>query len=509
MADGDPASQSAGEGRRVAGNAAITAALQVASMAVGAVFALLILRQFGKSPRTDGLLAAYGVYGLVLVVAGTLRTTIVAPLTQSGRPLERVNDFLGAAGVIVAGTALPFVLLASPVASLLTGDLGSAAQDAATTALICFWAAAAGQLVVAVAAAALAVRAEFALPGAAYVVAGLTSIVVLLVLGDAMGTDAAALGVAGGGLLAAVLLLVRLRNVGWRPHRLFRRRVTLRSAALMLTGAVGVVGWQACYVITLGFAARLGPGAVTLYTYAFFAAGMLIGATGGSASIVMAAPIAEDWDGDPAWLRPPTLDVLRAGLTIIVPVLGAAALIGDNVLELLLGADLTRSDEVTIITCLMILAPVITAHLAGSVSTLAAFAKRRYGALALIAIAAVAVHVGLSAIALRAGDTLEWLTAATVGTTLFLLVGTVWLVQRHETPRTLAMIAAEALRYAITGAIAFGPLGALTAQIGGGAQLGAFIAGLAIFAGLLRLQPLRWDVARRMAEPFTARLRAA
>jgi hypothetical protein len=508
MPDGDPASQGAGEGRRVAGSAAITAALQVASMAVGAIFALLILRQFGKSPQTDGLLAAYGVYGLVLVVAGTLRTTIVAPLTQSGRPLERVNDFLGAATLVVAGTALPFVLLASPVASLLTGDLGSEAQDAATTALICFWAAAAGQLIVAVAAAALAVRAEFALPGAAYVVAGLTSIAVLLTAGDALGTDAAALGVAGGGVLAAALLLVRLRRVGWRPRALFRRGTTLRSAALMLTGAVGVVGWQACYVITLAFAARLGPGEVTLYTYAFFAAGMLIGATGGSASIVMAAPIAEDWDGEPAWLRPPTLDVLRAGLTIIVPVLGGAALIGDDVLELLLGADLTRADEVTIVTCLMILAPVITAHLAGSVSTLAAFAHRRYGALALIAIAAVAVHVGLSAIALT-GDTLEWLTAATVGTTLFLLTGTVWLVQRHETPRTLAVIAAEALRYAVTGALAFGPLGALAADTGGGAQLAAFVAGLAIFAGLLRLQPLRWDVARRMAEPFTARLGAA
>src|SRR3954447_3096388 len=130
------APEGAGEGRRVAGSAAVTAALQLTSMAVGAVFALLILRQFGKSPETDGLLAAYGVYGLVLVVAGTLRTTIVAPLAQDGDPLERVNDFLGAAAIIVAGTALPFVALASPVASLLTGDLGSRAQDAATTALI-------------------------------------------------------------------------------------------------------------------------------------------------------------------------------------------------------------------------------------------------------------------------------------------------------------------------------------------------------------------------------------
>jgi uncharacterized membrane protein YgaE (UPF0421/DUF939 family) len=66
--------------RGMAANAAITALSQVASMALGAVIALVILLRFGKDAETDGLFAAYGVYGVLVVVAQSFRTTIVARL---------------------------------------------------------------------------------------------------------------------------------------------------------------------------------------------------------------------------------------------------------------------------------------------------------------------------------------------------------------------------------------------------------------------------------------------
>ena len=54
---------------RVAGSAFVTAAAQVVSMALGAALAVVVVLEFGKNARTDGLFAAYGVYGFVLLVA--------------------------------------------------------------------------------------------------------------------------------------------------------------------------------------------------------------------------------------------------------------------------------------------------------------------------------------------------------------------------------------------------------------------------------------------------------
>ena len=55
--------------RGMASNAAITALTQIASMGLGAAIAVVILLRFGKDADTDGLFAAYGVYGVMVVIA--------------------------------------------------------------------------------------------------------------------------------------------------------------------------------------------------------------------------------------------------------------------------------------------------------------------------------------------------------------------------------------------------------------------------------------------------------
>ena len=86
----------AGRERRIAGNALATAGLQVATMALGAVLAIFIVLKFGKNARTDGLFAAYGVYGFILLLAQSMRVTIVARLVEGPSVFAAVDRFLGA-----------------------------------------------------------------------------------------------------------------------------------------------------------------------------------------------------------------------------------------------------------------------------------------------------------------------------------------------------------------------------------------------------------------------------
>ena len=119
--------------RGMAANAAITALSQVASMALGAVIALVILVRFGKDAETDGLFAAYGVYGVLVVVAQSFRTTIVARLAEGESLFAALDRYLGAVAVLFVAAAIPLLVLAEPLARLLTADLGSSARDAAST----------------------------------------------------------------------------------------------------------------------------------------------------------------------------------------------------------------------------------------------------------------------------------------------------------------------------------------------------------------------------------------
>ena len=43
----------------------------------------MIVLKFGKNARTDGLFAAYGVYGVLSLIAQSLRITVVARLLEA------------------------------------------------------------------------------------------------------------------------------------------------------------------------------------------------------------------------------------------------------------------------------------------------------------------------------------------------------------------------------------------------------------------------------------------
>jgi peptidoglycan biosynthesis protein MviN/MurJ (putative lipid II flippase) len=490
---------------RVAGSALVTSLTTIAAMALGGVLAIVVLLVFGKGARTDGFFAAYGVYAVIIALAQSLRASAVARLVQ-GSLFDNLDRLLGASLLILLGSGVVLVGLGDPLAELLTGEDGGAIHDAARTALAVLWVAGALHVVAALGAAALGALDEFALPGIAYVAGGLIAIAFVLALHDPLGIDVVSLGLVCGALTTAGLMAVRLRQRGWRPRWSGLRAAprALGVMALVLAGSVGSIALQLTYVVTLAFAARIGEGAVTLYSYSFFASALLMGAVVGPAAIVLAAPVARTWDRRPRSLDPHLLAVFRAGLVLIVPVTAAAVLIGDEIVELFLGSELSAADADVVVRTFLALFGMVVATLAVPVPGLAAFAASRYLAVGSVAVAGIAVHLGLTAAMASAFDTLESLAAAASASAVAMLAMTLAIVYGRELWRPLGALVVELARVAAVAAVAFGPPGLAAAALGGpGWDVAAALVGSVAFLLLLRASlPRNWELVLRIAEPL-------
>lgn len=500
-------------GRRVARSAAVTGLAQLATMAIGAVLAIVILLELGKNDRTDGLLAAYGVYSVVVLFSQSFRTTVVARLLEGEGSLFAAYDaFLGAVLVLFLAAGLVFITLGDPLATALTGDLGAAAHDTARTALAILWPAAGAQLVAALTAGALGVRDDFAIPGLAYVAGGALSVVLVLVLSGPLEHTAVSLGVMCGSLLTCVLMLARFAHIGYRPNlgTLRPRLATLRRMALMLGGAVAHLTIQLTYVISLAFAARIGPGSVTLYSYAFFATSIVIGTTTGSLSMVLAAPIADTWDHRPRSLDPHLAAVMRAGLMVMLPALGLCVLLGAPMVSLVLGSSLNADDATTIVAIVLALSGTMLASTIEPVPMLAAFAASRYARVAALVLIGGAAQIAIAFGALALERVVLLGVAASVGALVytFLLLLTTY---RGDVGDPLGIAARELLALLVPAAAAFVPAALAADALGGGWWgLPAAVLALVAFGLFVRARrPQHWSLLQRLAAPATTSRRPA
>lgn len=491
--------------RGMASNAAITAVTQIASMGLGAAIAVVILLRFGKDADTDGLFAAYGVYGVMVVIAQSFRTTIVARLVEGRSLFAALDRHLGAVAVVFLAAAVPLVALASPLAHLLVGKLGSTAVHAARTALLILWFAAGAQLASALLAAALAVRDEFALPGAAYVAGGLVSIVALLTLAPLLGIQAVSLALCLGGTTTATLMLGRLFRLGYRPSlaELMPDRGAVARAALLIWAAMGAIGAQVAFVVTIGFAARVGEGSPTLYTYANFLFFLVLAAIAGSMTIVLAPRMAETWDGRPESLREPMVEVFRAGLVMTAPVIGVVAVAG----QAAAGLALDGHDARQVVDVFLVLSGGMVPAIAAPVVLLAMYTSGRYGALAGVAVLGVVLQFGLceavlhyhSIVALAAAALLNGLVGGAV--LLLLVIG-------RRTGAMVGVLGRELVLVLAVAALAFVPAAVLGELGGRVVQPFAALLGLGFFLLLgPRVLPRHWELAQRVLAPLSERLR--
>jgi peptidoglycan biosynthesis protein MviN/MurJ (putative lipid II flippase) len=265
-----------------------------------------------------------------------------------------------------------------------------------------------------------------------------------------------------------------------------------------MLGSLSAVIGQAGYAVSLAFAARLGEGAVTFYSYAFFAAMMVMGATAIPAGTVLVAPLSESWQQKTELLERPMIEVIRAGLTLMAPLPALAIVIGPEAASFILGETISVGDGREIVVLTLALGGMTIASLLGAVPLIAAFSARRYGAIARASLISMVVHVIASAVGVALDD-LTIIALATSTSALAYLISVLISVYGREAWSILRRMAREVAHVGAASAVSFAPAFALAAtDAKPGVSVLGWVLGCVALAIVLRTRlPDHWELLLR------------
>ena len=468
-------------GRSAVRSGAFTGLSYVALSLAAAVAGAFLAHKFGRDERTDGFLAAYGVYLVLVLGAQAFRMVVVPDLTRAeveGRLGEEFRAYV----IAFLAVALPAtaITVAFPGfwGELITGRLPHESADVAADALPWLIAAAFAQLLASLAASALAARDSYLPAAAGFALGGIGGLVLFVLAADAHGLVSLAWGLAlNGGIaigLPAVVLVWRGGRLRWQggvPLRLGFRLWRL------LYGAAVPLAIQGLYVIALRFAAGTGEGNVTSLSYAYLLAGTFVSATAFSLSLISAAPLTRRGvDAESAAEH--VVHSAWVSLALVGAAAGLVALVGGRVVTAVLGDAYSGQVGDELGRLVVYLSPWMVANAAFSITYPLLFVMHRTRMLIPVAVAGVLLDIPMSI----AGRTLWGLTGVTVAlglSTLLLVLG----LMASLAPRMLALTFVGLGRLSVL-------VGAATALAFGGASLilsavPAAAAGLALYALLL------------------------
>jgi putative peptidoglycan lipid II flippase len=464
------------------------AATSVSSLTVSGAAAIAgayLAHKFGRDAETDGFLAAYSVYFVIVLTAQASRLVIVPDLTRAaleGRlPAEFVSFASALLTIAIPATVLT-VVLAGPIGDVLTGRLPAESASIASQAIVWLVPAAFAQMLAALASSALAAGDSYVVAAAGYASGAIAGLVVFVALADSHGMIALAWGLALNGAIAAGLPLAALARSG-RLHgeRGGGAAVRVRLRKLFYAALIPLA-LQGMYVVALRGASGLGEGNQTTLTYAYLFGSMLVAATATALALVSSAPLtrrALDADGA-------SEHVLHASWLCLV-LIGAAggvfALVGGRVVGFVLGSAYSGRVGTDLGHLVIYLSPWVVASVAFWVTFPLLFVLETPRRLLPLAVVALAVDVGLS-FALRATFDLVGLVLA-LGASVFLVVGALMaFVSTRMLELTMKGLARVAL---LVGAITVASFGVGELVLDGFA---AAVVGLALYvASLAVLRP--------------------
>src|SRR2546430_2679869 len=194
----------------------LTGLAQVVLAFAAAGAGALLAQKFGRTAETDGFLAAYGVYLLLVLAAQAFRMVVVPDLTRAaaeGRLGAESRAYALSFLALAVPVSVVVALLSHPLGDLITGSLPHPAANVAGRALAVLVPAAFGQLLAALAASALAALNSYGTAAAGFALGGLAGLAVFAALADKYGIVALAWGLAvNAGVALAIPLVALLRN---------------------------------------------------------------------------------------------------------------------------------------------------------------------------------------------------------------------------------------------------------------------------------------------------------
>jgi peptidoglycan biosynthesis protein MviN/MurJ (putative lipid II flippase) len=446
---------------------------------LAAVVGVVIAREFGRGADTDGFFAAYGLFVVIVIVATGFRIVALPSLARAHGEQRLAAETLGWA-VSLAALALPAVLLAllasGWVAGLLTGNLPDAARDTAASVLPWMVPAAILQLYAALAASALAALDDYGTAAVGFVVGSVSGLALILLRVDADGIVAVAWGMFLNGALALLVPVVALAARG-RPRLGAPGRAGERLLELW-RGVAFALSLQALYLVCLRFAAELGVGAVTSFSYAYLIGAALVAVTASSLSLVSSVPLTRLGIEERGRAAQHVVNTSWLALAVVAGAAGVFAVAGEAVAQGVLGGAYGGEAGTELGRLVVYLAPWMAASIGVSTTFPLLFVAGRARRLALLSAAAVAVHVPIA----WAGEQLfelAGIAAALALTNVLLLAGLLILLSR----RTFATVARGlATASAWSGGLALASFAALALAL---SPIPAAAVGLAAYAALL------------------------
>jgi O-antigen/teichoic acid export membrane protein len=481
--------------RTALGSGIVTGLSTAAVSGSAAVAGALLAREFGHGLRTDGFFAAYAVYVALVLVASALRV-VVLPQFARAQAAGRLGREVGAWCVAVAVPLVPVVVLALVASGTLARGLAGSggAQDAAAELLPWLVPAAAAQVYAGIAASGLAALGDYGTAALGFGLGAVVGLVVIAVFVD-HGVVAFGWGLAVNGAIALgvpLAVLLRRRGLGQpqgrrrRPglsagrRRLRRRRFQPQGRVWprlrdLVEGVALPFALQGLYLIALRFAAGLGPGDPTTFSYAYLIAALLVAVTATSLALVSSVPLTRE-GLTPERTARHVVAASWLSLAVVAAAAGVFALAGEPFARWVLGSEYSGGTGAELGQLVVYLAPWMVAAVAVSVTFPLLFVRGRARELPLLALAALAVQVPVEW-AMREAFGLAGIAAGMAITTGLVLAVLLWSL--GALGRTLRGVAGAA---AVCGGLAAVAFLAPSAVLG---ALAAAAVGLALYAAAL------------------------
>ncbi|HVS84868.1 MAG TPA: hypothetical protein VHD91_04490, partial [Gaiellaceae bacterium] len=365
--------------------------------------------------------------------------------------------------------------LRHPLGELVTGSLPASSAHVAARALVVLVPAAFLQLLAALAASALAALDSYGTAAAGFAVGAVVSVVVFVALADRVGIVGLAWGLAASAACAfvapvwglwrrGVLHVGRLGGIGGRLWRL-------------VEGASVPVALQGCYLLGLRFAAHIGVGRVTSFSYAYLVASTLVGATAFSLGVISTAPLTRRGvDADSAARH--VVHAAWVSLSLIGAAAGVFAVVGGRIMNALLGNAYGGSVGRELGRLVVYLSPWMLAWVGFAVAYPLVYVAGRQRYVVPVAVAGFVSCIPFG-FALRAAFGLAGIAIAIGLATLVIAGGLLWALS----PRTLAasVLGLARLALALGGATALA-FGALTLAL---SPIPAAALGVLVYAAIV------------------------
>jgi O-antigen/teichoic acid export membrane protein len=454
-------------GRSALRSGLLTGLSYLALSGAGALAGVYLAHKFGRNHETDGFMAAYGVYLVLVLGAQSLRMIVVPDLTRAEALGQLVPEFQGYAVALLA-VAVPacVVVAAFPgfFGELITGRAPASSAHIAGRALSWLVPAAFLQQLGALTASALAARDRYGAAAAGYALGGGTSLVFFVLAADAHGLISLGWALAVSGVVTLAIPLAGLVHAGARVRGFAMGDLAIgRRLKRLAVGVAVPLAVQGLYVLALRFAAGTGEGNVTSLSYAYLLAAMFVSATALSLSLISAAPLTRR-ETDPDAAADHVVHAAWISLALVGAAAGIVAVVGGRFITWALGSHYAGHVGSELGRLVVYLAPWMVGSAAFSIVYPLLFVMHRTRLLVPLAVAALLLDVPIS-LAARAWGGLAGVALALGITTLLLVLGLMALLGTRVLVLAASGLARLSLAVLAAAALAFGGASLLLAAI--------------------------------------------